>query len=119
MTKWFPPGNKYHNQPTKYNGRTYHSKAEADYAKNLDLMKKAGMVIEWIPQPKFVLSRIRYTADFLVVWSDGTVTVDDVKGKETQRTRDVRKLWPAHVNLPLRFIWSRGEPEVILPEVST
>lgn len=42
--------NKYGAKRTEYDGRTYDSKAEAEYAMRLDLRVKAGEILFWKPQ---------------------------------------------------------------------
>ena len=43
-------GSKYGAKRTIYNDRKYMSKKEAGYAQDLDLMKKAGLITEIVPQ---------------------------------------------------------------------
>jgi len=80
--------NKYKAEKQTYNGRSYHSKKEADYAVNLDWQKKAGEIKEIIPQYKLDL-RVNgihitnYFIDFKVVYSDDRVELIEVKGFET------------------------------------
>ena len=68
---------KYKAKRTWYNGRWYHSKREADRARELQLLEKAGKIEDLEYQPKFTLQAsffckgekvraITYTADF--VW---------------------------------------------------
>ncbi len=80
-----PKESKYHNVFTEYNGRTYHSKKEAEYAAHLDLMVKANHVKKWEPQVKYVftVNGIRvgtYNLDFKVWYSDGRIEHVDCKG---------------------------------------
>ena len=56
MTNYFPNShNKFYNIQKEYNGRVYHSKKEADYACELDLLQRAGEIKWWIPQYKIDL----------------------------------------------------------------
>jgi len=84
--------NKYNAKRTEYNGRTYHSKKEADYATQLDMQRHAqnpkDKVIKWIPQVKFAISInekhiCNYYLDFTVFYGDGHVEHIDVKGVKT------------------------------------
>ena len=93
-------GNKYKAQKQTYNGRSYHSKKEADYAVNLDWRMKAGEIKEIIPQYKLDL-RINgkhwrnYYIDFKVINSDSTVDYIEVKGFATEAWKqkfDVTKI---------------------------
>jgi hypothetical protein len=67
--KW---GSKYHNTPSQYKGRLYHSRFEAEYAMILDDMKNNSEIMDW--QPQYVLRLdvngkhiCNYIADFVVV----------------------------------------------------
>jgi len=75
---------KYKAIRTEVDGISFPSKAEANRYKELKLLQSVGRVKWFIRQPSFdVGPQIRYVADFLVLWLDGTVTVEDVKGIET------------------------------------
>jgi hypothetical protein len=80
--------NKFRNVPKEYNGRTYHSTLEANYAAELDLKLKAGIIKEWKPQHRFYL-KINgqkwciYAIDFRVINADGTISYVEIKGKPT------------------------------------
>ena len=86
---------KFGNVRTNYNNRTYSSKAEAEWAQNLDMLQRAGKIQEWLPQqPKFTLTGATdsekaktYTADFLIKKNDGTELVADCKGYDTEISR--------------------------------
>lgn len=96
-----------------HNGRTYASKAEMMYAQQLDALKEARAIIEYIEQPKFRLGCPEnvYVADFLV-WEltdfEGYNVIDcyvvDIKGVETPKFRHDRKLWAAYGMLPLHIV---------------
>lgn len=80
--------NKYGAKKTEYNGRTYHSKAEADYARRLDLEVAAAEIISWSPQRpvKMVVNGVlicKYLIDFEVLHNDGSIEWIEVKGAET------------------------------------
>jgi len=66
--KW---GSKYHNTPSQYKGRLYHSKKEAEYAMILDDMVKCKEINDWSPQYTLKLDVngkhiCNYIADFMV-----------------------------------------------------
>lgn len=94
---------KYRNVRTEYTSiqgftRTYDSKKEADYAAQLDNAIKAKLARWWIPQPSFPLpGGVTYRADFLVCYVgtdqifDDNVRVVDVKGRDTQASKNKRK----------------------------
>ncbi len=81
-------------------GITFHSKRELLRYQQLKLARLAGEVVQFLPQaPTFVLpGGVRYTADFLVFWADGHVTVEDTKGHRTEsykaKKRMVEALYP-------------------------
>lgn len=83
---------KYGNVSKEYNGRYYHSKLEAYYAKQLDLLLKTGEITEWIPQYKLSLDVngvhiANYYVDFLVTNKDGSQELWEIKGFETDTWR--------------------------------
>lgn len=80
--------NKYKAEKQTFDGRSYHSKKEADYAVQLAWLKKAGEIKEIIPQYKLDI-RVNdkhitnYFIDFKVIYSDDRVELIEVKGFET------------------------------------
>lgn len=81
--------NKYGAKKTEYNGRTFDSKKEAEYAGELDLMRKAAgesdRVVDVEYQIPYVLEvkdqKIgKYILDFKVTYADGRIEHVDVKG---------------------------------------
>jgi hypothetical protein len=92
--------NKYRNIPTVVDGLRFASKAEARRYQELCLLQRAVAVytansVRWfLRQPSFDLpGGVRYIADFLVIWDDGRITVEDVKGVETQVFKIKKKLF--------------------------
>jgi protein associated with RNAse G/E len=83
-----PPQNKYKVAPKAertYNGNVYASKLEMEYRKYLDVLLKAGEVIEIMEQVPFPVilkgkKICRYELDFEVLYPDGTYKYIDVKG---------------------------------------
>lgn len=91
---------KYDNQSAHYNGYTYTSKAEASYARDLDLRKRAKDIKDWerqFPVELRVNDRLicKYICDFLVHHTDGSKELVEVKGMETEVYRLKRKLLEA------------------------
>lgn len=81
--------NKYGAKTKEYNGRYYHSKLEAYYAQQLDLMLKAKQIKEVVPQFKLSLDVngkhiANYFVDFLVTNNDDSQELWEVKGMETE-----------------------------------
>lgn len=121
---------KHRNTLTKYKGIMYHSKREAEYAAWLDIELKAGRILAWERQPKFLLLRMRehtsfvvnqeifkYTADFLIHNLDGSRHVVDIKGYDKQRDKDVRAQWATFGPYPLHVIYT--DHTIIVPAAKT
>lgn len=96
---------KYGNIKKEYKGRKYDSTKEADYAAQLDWLRKAASprdrVVEWVPQVPYQVELngvkiCKYFADFKVTYADGRVEVVDVKPLDSRtgkfRSTDVFKL---------------------------
>lgn len=80
--------NKYKAEKQTFDGRSYHSKKEADYAVQLAWRKKAGEIKEIIPQYKLDI-RVNgkhianYFIDFKIILEDNSVELIEVKGFST------------------------------------
>jgi hypothetical protein len=88
------PQSKWRNQITEYNGRKYHSKKEAEFAKDLDIQQKAKEVIKIEPQVPFILKigdikMAKYVLDFRVTYKDGSIKHYDVKGAKQGLPYDI------------------------------
>ena len=88
----YKKGNKYSSVCQTYNGHSYHSRKEANYAYILDIRKKAGEIKEIVPQFKLEIyvkgkKICNYYVDFKVVLPDGLVEFHEVKGFETDLWR--------------------------------
>jgi hypothetical protein len=110
------------NRITFYSGRMFHSRLEANYARELDLRRHLPRaeerVIQWDGQVSIPL-RVngvlvcRYVADFRVYFADGRVELHEVKGFETETWRLKEKLFRAlHPDLILRVIGPRSASTV-------
>lgn len=80
--------NKFGAIPTTYKKIKYHSKKEAEYAKKLDLLKKAKKIKSWDRQLRIPLivngeKICNYIMDFVVTKNDGRLQYIEVKGYET------------------------------------
>ena len=77
---------KYHAKSVRYGGRQFRSKKEAGYARELDLLKKAGEILSWEYEPRkldLCVNRMKicgYIPDFWVVMADGSKEIHEVKG---------------------------------------
>ena len=80
--------NKYGAKRTVFNNRKYMSKGEAGYAQDLELMKKAGLIREIVPQYRLRLDVngyhiCDYLVDFKVTLRDGSEELHEYKGMKT------------------------------------
>jgi hypothetical protein len=103
---------KYFNKKTEYNGFTYDSQAEANYARRLDLLRNAIDPKERVidiqrqvrkditPSVENILTgevvkprKETYVVDFVVTYADGRVRFFDIKGfdKRTGKYRTTRE----------------------------
>ena len=106
--------NKYNARKTHYAGVTYDSKREADYARELDLLRNARKPSERVVD---VQRQVRiplvvngqqictHVLDFLVTYADGREELVEVKGYETAVWKLKRKL--------LEATWLREHEDVI------
>lgn len=72
-----------------YKGKVYMSKAEAKYAAELDLKKKAGLIRDWRSQVPFQITVsghkiCKVIVDFAVDEKDGTTRYVEIKGSVTE-----------------------------------
>ena len=75
---------KYHARPTETDGIRFDSKKEAAFYKQLKLRQQGGDVVMFLRQVPFDLpGGVKYRADFMVFFSDGSCSVIDVKGHRT------------------------------------
>lgn len=80
---------KYYAQPTFHNGQRYDSKKEAEYAMQLDIKLRAGIIAWWARKLEFTLQGgIIYRADF-VEFDGNLIQVSEIKpfDKKTQKFR--------------------------------
>lgn len=88
---------KFSNVKEKVDGISFDSKREAQRYRDLKMLRAAGRIRFFIRQPVFDCGGgVVYRGDFLIVWSAGlavgdTVTVEDVKGVDTQESINKRK----------------------------
>ena len=84
---------KWGNIITERDGMKFHSKKEAKYYDMLKTAHEGGYVSFFLRQCPFHLpGGVKYVADFLVFYSDGTAQVIDVKGKRTPAYKRNKKL---------------------------
>lgn len=75
---------KYNAKPTINDGIRFDSKKEARRYETLKLLRRGGQVLFFLRQVPFHLpGGVKYLVDFVVFWTDGEVTFEDVKGMKT------------------------------------
>lgn len=95
---------KYFAKPCDRDGIKFPSQLERSFYDQLLLRQKAGLVLFFLRQPKFDLpGGARYTADFQIFNTDGTVEFVDIKGVMTEasklRIRLVESLYPVTIKI--------------------
>lgn len=84
--------NKYNAKPTHVDGIRFDSKKEAEYYKQLKLIKENGALIMFLRQTPFHLpGGVIYRLDFMEFWASGEVDFIDVKGRDTPMSKLKRK----------------------------
>lgn len=105
--------NKYNAQITLYNGRNYHSKFEANFARGLDLQMKSedirDRVETWVPQIPFdiIIGGIKvgtYYCDFKITYADGRIRYVDTKGVDTELSKLKRKCVSAQFKIKIEVV---------------
>lgn len=62
----------------------FSSKKEAKRYQELKLLREKGEVLFFLRQTAFHLpGNVRYVCDFMVFWTNGDITIEDVKGIRT------------------------------------
>lgn len=95
---------KYHAIRTEVDGKKFPSKKEARRYQELKVMQKTGRIIFFIRQAPFDLpGGVTYRADFMIFWSNGTVTIEDTKGVDTPvssiKRKQVEELYPVKIEV--------------------
>jgi len=94
----------------QYNGVTYHSKAEAIRAQQLDLLVRGGEIVRWDRQVAIQLGDDFHTVvDFVIVDKDGRTYAEEIKGFETKQFKTVRRLWMKYGPFPMRIMKLRNK----------
>lgn len=98
------PRHKFGAVPTVQNGVRYASKAEARYAAQLDLRKRAGDVLFFLEQvPIRLPGGTKYVVDFVEFLASGEVRFVDVKGVVTPmftlKKKQVEALYPIEIEV--------------------
>lgn len=84
---------KYNAVRTECDNFKFASKAEKAYYEKLKLLKQTGDISFFLMQvPIHLKSGIKYVCDFVVFWTNGEVTFEDVKGMKTSVYKLKRKI---------------------------
>lgn len=92
--------NKYKNIRQTYDGYSYHSRLEAQYAAELDLRVRAKDIKSWERQYKVSLDVngkhiCNYFVDFRILHNDDSYELVEIKGMETNEWKLKRRLLEA------------------------
>lgn len=106
--------NKYKNIRQTFQGYSYMSRSEAQYAAELDMRKKAKDIKEWtrqirIPLKIYGLTICNIVVDFQVTHNDGSIELVEYKGFSTD-------LWKIKWKM-LQAIYGKEHPEIKLTVV--
>ena len=77
-------------------GFTFDSKKEGRRYDELKLCVKTGDAIMFLHQVPFRMPGSTYWADFMVFWSDGSITIEDVKGVKTSAYNKQKAMMRIH-----------------------
>lgn len=100
---------KYRSVRTEYDGVTYDSRAESEWAARLDLLKRAGEVLKWQRQVLVKLGpQITTRVDFKV-WTKRGIHFDEIKGVETPAFKQVRRWWRDCGPAPMQICTLKGK----------
>lgn len=77
-------------------GFKFDSKKECRRYDELILLKRAGEVLFFMLQPAFYMPGVKYVADFMIFWTNGTVTVEDCKGFITDTYKMKKRMMAIH-----------------------
>lgn len=85
-----PKENKYHNKSSSYNGYTYDSIKEAQYAMELDDKKRRRLIKDWTRQYQIDVGvngehLFKMKVDFLVILNDSSKELHEVKSAWTAK----------------------------------
>lgn len=93
-----PKKQKYNNQGVWHDGLFFRSQLEMKRYCQLKLLFHAKEIAGFILQPQFILQEgnekeraITYSADFLILNNNGTYTVEDTKGYESEQWKRTYK----------------------------
>ena len=93
---------KFHAKQTKVDEIKFSSRKEANHYAELRLAQQSGTLLFFLRQVPFHLpGGVKYVADFVEFWADGSVRIVDVKGFKTSqykaKKRMVEALYPIEI----------------------
>lgn len=93
---------KFKAKPVIDDGIRFSSKKEHKRYIELKMLQKYGEVVFFLRQTPFHLpAGIKYVCDYLVFWSNGEVTIEDVKGMKTDmyilKKKQVEAIYPINI----------------------
>lgn len=84
---------KFKAKRVELDGIKFPSKKEARRYEELKLLQKSGEVVFFLRQiPFYLIGGVKYVLDFLVFWTNGTVTFEDAKGFLTPTYKAKKKM---------------------------
>jgi hypothetical protein len=96
---------KYGAVRTQVDGIWFDSKREAERYLVLKMSREVGQVLWFARQARFLLpGPEEYVCDFIVVWADGRVTVEDSKGFRTKEYRHKRRKMLTNYGIEIREV---------------
>ena len=96
---------KYGALKNSVDGHTFDSIKEANYYNDLKIRLFAGEIKGFCLQPTFILAPgLKYKADFIVFYSDGSTEIIDTKGFRTKEYIAKKKVFEDKYNLKIKEI---------------
>lgn len=125
VNKMVAKNSKYRAQRTKYNGRTYDSKFEAEVAAEFHLWKQAGDIDKIEYQVPFRVGEVdRYIVDFVLTLSGDALkrygyrrVAVDAKGFATTKFRRDMRWWKLCGSIPLWVMRKGKAKQIIISEL--
>jgi len=95
---------KFNAKRCEFDGIKFPSKKEGNRYLELKRLRESGEIIFFLRQPQFdIPGGVKYSADFLIFWQDGTATIEDVKGFLTKtfikNKKIVEGLYPVEIEV--------------------
>lgn len=84
---------KFRATPCEYDGIKFASKKERKRYQELQLLQSTGDIAFFLRQvPMHLPGGVKYVCDYLIFWSDGNVSFEDVKGYRTDLYKTKKKI---------------------------